>query len=173
MLTMHDNVYAMKIRHYQLIIDNMMTFWVENFLAYRHKDLTINFLNVNIPEFVPVSERKETDLDKATKFVSTFTQLEQMLNIKVKTDFILNKLFPNDLISDIIDVDETTKIEEDIQAGGEEETEEDILSLFESGVGIFNDDIDNIKRISHFVNHIDLKDKYKIFKCKFSMAIDW
>ena len=26
MLIMHDNVYAMKIRHYQLIINNLLTF---------------------------------------------------------------------------------------------------------------------------------------------------
>jgi hypothetical protein len=30
MLIMHDNVYSMKIRHYQLIINNLLTFWVEN-----------------------------------------------------------------------------------------------------------------------------------------------
>lgn len=30
MLIMHDNVYSMKIRHYQLIINNLLTFWIEN-----------------------------------------------------------------------------------------------------------------------------------------------
>jgi len=145
---------------------------VENFLAYKHKNLTIKFLNVSIPEFVPVSERKETDLDKATKFVATFTQLEQMLSIKVKSDFILNKLFPNDLISDIVDIEETTKIEQEVQTEENVDTENDVLSLFESGVGVFNDDITNVKRISHFVNNISLKKQYNIFKCKFNMAID-
>lgn len=134
MLSMHDNVYAMKIRHYQLIISNVLTFWVENYLKSQYKNLTIKFLNVNIPEFIPISERQETDLDKATKFVTTFTQLEQMLDIKLKQDFILHKLFPNDIISDIIDTKTEEEVANEVEEVVERDTQEDILSLFESGM---------------------------------------
>jgi len=96
--------------------------------------LTIKFLNINIPEFIPISERKETDLDKSSKFVTMFTQLEQMLGIKIKEDFILNKLFPNDIISDIVDINTEEDVEEDINDMQTEDTEEDIASLFESSV---------------------------------------
>jgi hypothetical protein len=61
-----------------------------------------------------------------------FTQLEQMLGIKIKEDFILNKLFPNDIISDIVDINTEEEVEEDIEDMQTEETEEDIASLFES-----------------------------------------
>jgi hypothetical protein len=98
--------------------------------------LTIKFLNINIPEFIPISERKETDLDKSSKFVTMFTQLEQMLGIKIKEDFILNKLFPNDIISDIVDINTEEEIEEEIEDMQTEETEEDIASLFESSLPV-------------------------------------
>ena len=97
----------------------------------------LNFIYVNIPEFVPVSERKETDLDKGTKYVSMFSQLQQLLGIDVKRDFILNKLFPNDIITDIIDTEpeEETGIEQTpTQQQEEPTTEDDIVNLFESGL---------------------------------------
>jgi hypothetical protein len=65
-----------------------------------------------------------------------FTQLEQMLGIKIKEDFILNKLFPNDIISDIVDINTEEEIEEEIEDMQTEETEEDIASLFESSLPV-------------------------------------
>lgn len=174
MLIMHDNVYAMKIRHYQLIINNLLTFWIENWLKYNHSQLEIKYININIPEFIPISERKETDLDKAAKFVTVFTQLEQMLGMKIKDEFILNTLFPNDLLTDIIDID-NIDVEEaeaaDVAEGAEETTEEeDIMSLFESGILPARPKRDQ-KRIQLFtagINRGSSKINYKL-----RLNIDW
>jgi hypothetical protein len=114
-------------------------------MGANYKDLKVKYLNVNLPEFIPISDRKETDLDKATKFVTMFTQLEQMLGMTIKNEFIINKLFPNDLITDILDTEEQAP--EDAEMGDQEEivegnadttqSQDEILSLFESGTDIF------------------------------------
>ncbi len=161
---MHDNVYAMKIRHYQLIINNVLTFWVENYLKAHYKNLTIKFLNVNIPEFIPVSERQETDLDKSTKFVQTFTQIEQMLSIKLKQDFILHKIFPNDIMSDIIDSKTEEEIEEEIEDAVNDTTQDDILSLFESGFA---------RLVKPRAYNIPNKNKISNKKCNLKFSIEW
>lgn len=162
LLSMHDNVYAMKIRHYQLIIDKMLTFWVEKYLTLKYSDLTLKYISVNVPEFVPVSERKETDLDKSTKFVTVFSQMEQILGVSVKKEFIISKLFPNDTITDIISTDEE-EIEEEIVE------EEDIVSLFESLTVEKNRPQFQPFSISRtFGNKI-----YSKYKLKFNISINW
>ena len=63
-----------------------------------------------------------------------------MLGMKIKDEFILNTLFPNDLMSDIVDVKTQEEMEaieqqeeEESQQATAETSEEDIMSLFESG----------------------------------------
>lgn len=178
MLSLHDNVYSMKIRHWQVILNNILTFWVEKWLTVNYKDLTIKFLNVNVPEFVPISERKETDLDKASKYVTMFTQLEQMLGMNIKDEFILNKLFPNDIISDIIEpMDENEVSEEEVMEDEGEETEEDILSLFESGTAGLqklakNSKMRKRKPYNIFSNVRTIK-HFKVYSWNLNMNIDW
>ena len=167
MLIMHDNVYSMKIRHYQLIINNLLTFQIENWLRVSQKALKVKYVNINIPEFIPISERKETDLDKSSKFVTMFTQLEQMMGIKIKQDFILNKLFPNDIMSDIVDVKDQEEIEEENAELEEEESNEDIMSLFESA-GL-------IKKERRGINLFSVRErgKFNVLKYKLKLNIDW
>ncbi len=175
MLSLHDNVYSMKIRHWQVILNNILTFWVEKWLSVNYKDLTIKFLNVNIPEFIPMSERKETDLDKSSKYVTMFTQLEQMLGINVKDEFILNKLFPNDIISDIVEpFDEEEVTEEEVLEDEEEETEEDVLSLFESGAAGLQKLAKKRQRKPYNIFSRVKKDKFfKVYSWNLNMNIDW
>lgn len=162
MLIMHDNVYSMKIRHYQLIINNLLTFWIENQIKANFEKITVKYLNVNIPEFIPLSERKETDLEKSSKFINTFSQLESTLNIKLKKEFILNKLFPNDIISDMINIEETDK--NDIDSNDSEKNERDeIMSLFE----------EKSKNESVKIFNITKLDNYDIVKCDLNLRIDW
>ena len=178
MLIMHDNVYAMKIRHYQLIINNILTFWIENWLKANHKDLVIKYVNVNIPEFVPISERKDTDLDKASKFVTVFTQLEQMLGMKIKDEFILNTLFQNDIMSDIVDIDENGEVEqqEDEMADEEmmtEEGEEDIMSLFETSYDKLLNKSKKEQRSNMKLFSIKKDKLYSTIKYKLKLNVDW
>jgi hypothetical protein len=137
--------------------------------------LTVKFLNVNVPEFIPISERKETDLDKGSKFVTMFTQIEQMLGINIKDEFILNKLFPNDIMSDIIDVDaeEEELTEEEILDNDEDQSEEDILGLFESGLSslVRNKQVVPKKKSQLWVKKKD--DKFRFYAWKFNMNVDW
>jgi len=175
MLSLHDNVYSMKIRHWQVILNNILTFWVEKWLSVNYKDLTIKFLNVNIPEFIPMSERKETDLDKSSKYVTMFTQLEQMLGINVKDEFILNKLFPNDIISDIVEpFDEEEVTEEEVLKDEEEETEEDILSLFESGAtGLQKLAKKRQRKPYNIFSRVKNGKFFKVYSWNLNMNIDW
>lgn len=167
MLIMHDNVYSMKIRHYQLIINNLLTFQIENWLRVSQKALKVKYVNINIPEFIPISERKETDLDKSSKFVTMFTQLEQMMGIKIKQDFILNKLFPNDIMSDIIDIKEQEEIDaETEELAEEEENNEDIMSLFESS-GLLKKERRNVNLFS-----IRNRGNFNVLKYKLKLNID-
>ncbi len=132
-------------------------------------------MNVNIPEFIPMSERKETDLDKSSKYVTMFTQLEQMLGINVKDEFILNKLFPNDIISDIVEpFDEEEVTEEEVLEDEEEETEEDVLSLFESGAAGLQKLAKKRQRKPYNIFSRVKKDKFfKVYSWNLNMNIDW
>jgi hypothetical protein len=120
--------------------------------------ITIKYLNVNIPEFIPLSERKETDIDKSGKFINMFSQLENTLKIKLKREFVLNKLFPNDIISDMIDM----------ESNGQDEVvdEKDITSLFETKSSLAKNES---------VKFFDIiKDKFfDIVKYKLNIRIDW
>jgi hypothetical protein len=120
--------------------------------------VTIKYLNINIPEFIPLSERKETDVDKSGKFINMFSQLESTLKIKLKREFVLNKLFPNDIMSDMIDI-ESTKQEQKVE-------EEDITSLFETN---------NNFRKNESVKFFDIvkNEFYDIVKYKLNIRIDW
>lgn len=177
MLALHDNVYSMKIRHYQVMLNNILTFQMEKQLGVNYKDLDIKYLNVNIPEFVPMSERKETDLDKSSKFVTMFTQLEQMLGMNIKDEFILNKLFPNDVMSDILE-DIT---DEDLENNIEPVEDEDILSLFESGNNVLtnitnkNHDSNKFKRkrSSRKINLVSKSHNYSIYSYDFKLNVIW
>lgn len=120
--------------------------------------ITIKYLNINIPEFIPLSERKETDIDKSGKFINMFSQLESTLNIKLKREFVLNKLFPNDIISDMIDIESTEQVQKN--------DEEDITSLFESN--------NNLEKKESVKFYDIIKDKfYDIVKYKLNIRIDW
>lgn len=177
MLALHDNVYAMKVRHWQVILNNILTFWIEKWLDINYPELTINYLNVNMPEFIPISDRKETDLEKASRFVTMFTQLEQMLGINIKDEFILNKLFPNDIISDILDTEAANESPVDAEANAEDvaepenENEEDILALFESGLSKLtkpstNKNIKNKKSMYSKINKNTIDYNFKL-------SVDW
>jgi hypothetical protein len=96
-----------------------------------------------------------------------FTQLEQMMGIKIKQDFILNKLFPNDIMSDIVDVKDQEEIEEENAELEEEESNEDIMSLFESA-GL-------IKKERRGINLFSVRErgKFNVLKYKLKLNIDW
>ncbi len=115
-----------------------------------------------------MSERKETDLDKSAKFVTMFTQLEQMLGMEIKDEFILNKLFPNDIMSDIIDMaDDIT--EEEIIENDDEQSEEDIMSLFESGQkSLSKRSINNT-----FFDKVQTNGNVRTYSWKLKMNINW
>lgn len=180
MLSLHDNVYSMKIRHWQVILNNLLTFWIDKWVSVNYKELTIKFLNVNIPEFIPISERRETDLDKSAKFVTMFTQLEQMLGINIKDEFIINKLFPNDIMSDIIDnspIDNAADVEEEAIAPDQAvdpETEDDITALFESGLDAL---VKKKKRKGrkpyNLFNTTKKRNINNVYSWNFDMNIDW
>lgn len=162
MLLMHDNVYSMKIRHYQLIINNLLTFWIENWIGVNYKEISVKYLNINIPEFIPLSERKETDVEKGGKFINMFSQLQTTLDIKLKKEFVLNKLFPNDIISDMVEIDDG-EVKDDI---GSKETQEDIMSLFEE-----NKNSNKNESVKLF--DIIKAKAFNIIKYKLNLSIDW
>jgi hypothetical protein len=124
-----------------------------------------------------MSERKETDLDKSSKFVTMFTQLEQMLGMNIKDEFILNKLFPNDVMSDILE-DIT---DEDLENNIEPVEDEDILSLFESGNNVLtnitnkNHDSNKFKRkrSSRKINLVSKSHNYSIYSYDFKLNVIW
>lgn len=112
-------------------------------------------------------------MDKAGKFVTMFSQLEQMLGINVKDQFILNKLFPSDIISDIVDdTVEEEVVEEELAEKDNEQTEEDVLSLFESAS---NKLITTKKRKLPYdiFSRIRKKGMFKVYSWNLNMRVEW
>lgn len=102
-IILQDELFSSKIRFYQSILNQFLNNWISKLLN------TIGYIfesiDIRLQDYQPISERKETDLEKATKSISIFTQLENIIGIPIKIDFILKKLFPSDNIEDILDLD--------------------------------------------------------------------
>jgi hypothetical protein len=90
-----------------------------------------------------------------------FSQLESTLNIKLKREFVLNKLFPNDIISDIIVV-EKEDIKSDIDST--DDRKDEIMSMFEE---------DDIKSESVKLFSVIKKGNVDIVKLNLNLNINW
>lgn len=114
-IVLQDEMFASKVRFYQSILNQFLNNWIGKLL--QTFGYSFETIDIRIQEYQPISERKETDLEKATKSISIFTQLENMIGIPIKIDFILKKLFPSDNIEDIVDLSrlEENKIDDILQ----------------------------------------------------------
>lgn len=95
-----------------------------------------------------------------------FTQLQTTLNVKLKTDFMLNKLFPNDIISDIIDLQS-----DNLDENENDNIDERLLKLLEDKKQINKSESFNIFKV---LKSKSIKDKiYDIIKCNINLNINW
>jgi len=90
-----------------------------------------------------------------------FSQLESTLGVKLKREFVLNKLFPNDIISDMVEVEEMD-IKNDIDSN--ENKKDEIMSMFEEG--------ENKKESLKFFS-ITKQDNIDIIRYDLNLSINW
>jgi hypothetical protein len=55
---------------------------------------TPEYVNVHLPEFIPITSKQETDLTKLDKILTSLEVLSNNIGIPLKKEFILNLVFP-------------------------------------------------------------------------------
>lgn len=165
-LQIHDNAYSLKVKRYQMILKEMIKYQVEKVLEVNN--YTPEYINVHLPEFIPITSKQETDLTKLDKILTSLEVLSNNIGIPLKKEFILNLVFPEYSQEDIVDMsvlEEASKSEVNV-ASFEDNTpdknnnqEENIIQN-ENTPNTIDELLNNLKESLLFKN-TDIKTKYR------------
>lgn len=123
-ILIQDELVATKIYYYQTIINYFLKDWFYD--VFNYLKLEADYIDIRLDEYQSVSDKRETDVDKASKYITIFTQLEQMLGIPIKTEFIIKTLFPATPIDEILDFERLN--EQQQQTDITDQSNTDVLS---------------------------------------------
>lgn len=159
-LQIHDNAYSLKVKRYQMILKEMIKYQVEKILEVNN--YTPEYINVHLPEFIPITSKQETDLTKLDKILTSLEVLSNNIGIPLKKEFILNLVFPEYSQEDIVDMsvlEEASKSEVNVTSF-EDNNQEENITQNENTPNTIDELLNNLKESLLFKN-TDIKTKYR------------
>lgn len=165
-LQIHDNAYSLKVKRYQTILEEMIKYQVGKVLEVNN--YTPEYINVDLPEFIPITSKQETDLTKLDKILTSLEVLSNNIGIPLKKEFILNLVFPEYSQEDIVDIsvlEEASKSEVNVASFedntlSENNNQEENIIQNENTPNTIDELLNNLKESLLFKN-TDIKTKYK------------
>lgn len=165
-LQIHDNAYSLKVKRYQMLLKEMIKYQVEKILEVNN--YTPEYINVHLPEFIPITSKQETDLTKLDKILTSLEVLSNNIGIPLKKEFILNLVFPEYSQEDIVDMsvlEEVSKSEVNVASSedntpDENNNQEENIIQNENTPNTIDELLNNLKESLLFKN-TDIKMKYR------------